>query len=130
MKNDFVTNLTETGKLSYQTLQELNDIYAQFFNKFAELQLTLAKLGLESSYEQVKLLSDASSYEDLLSAESSFANDYSNKLMALTRKSGEFMLESHDEFSTWLEKQFEEGKQQVEKQFEESKLQVQKPWAR
>lgn len=116
MNNEFITSLTENSKLSYQSLQELNDIYTNVFNKFAELQLTFAKLGFETSLEQAKLLADVSSYEDLISAESDFANDYSNKLMAITRKSTEVMIESHDEFSTWLGKQFEEGKQEMEKQ--------------
>lgn len=109
MNHEFISNLTETGKVSYQSLQELNDIYAHVFNKVADLHLTLAKLGLECSYEQARLLTDMSSYEGLLSAETDFANAYGSKLMAVTRKSGEVMLESHDEFSTWVGKQLFNG---------------------
>ena len=116
MNTELITHLADSSKLSYQNLQELNAINTRIFSKFAELQFNVAKLGLESSIEQAKLLTGISVYEDLMSAESDFANTCRDNMMKISRELGDVLVESHGEFAGWLAKQFAEGKQKAGKQ--------------
>jgi phasin family protein len=115
MTNEFFSTLSGNGQVAYQSIQELGAINSRALNKLAEIQFNFAKLGLESSMEQARLLADISSFEDLLSAESDLANEYGDKMMALTLETTEVMSTSRDELIAWVEKQFEEGSKTVVK---------------
>ena len=109
MQNEFIDQVTNAGKTSYEAIQELGAIQARALQKLTDLQFNLASLNLESGVEQAKLLSTTSNYKDLLSAESDFAGEYSNKALDITRQTAEVLTESRDEIVTWLEKGFEKA---------------------
>jgi phasin family protein len=115
MTNEFFYTLSGNGEAAYQSIQELGAINNRALNKLAEIQFNFAKLGIESSMEQARLLSDISNYEDLLSAETGLATEYGDKVMALTLETTELMNASRDELIAWVEKQFEEGSKAVVK---------------
>jgi len=115
MTNEFFSTLSGNGQVAYQSIQELGAINSRVLNKLAEIQFNFAKLGIESSVEQARLLADISSYEDLLSAETDLASEYGDKVMALTLETTEIMSMSRDALIGWVEKQFEEGSKTVVK---------------
>ncbi|MEJ2760373.1 MAG: phasin family protein [Gammaproteobacteria bacterium] len=115
MSNDIFTTMTGSSSLAYESMQELGAINSKTISRLAEIQLDFARLGLESSMEQAKLLTDAGSYENLMAAESDLASRYGDRIMALARETTEVMTESRDEFVEWLEKRFEEGGKQAVK---------------
>ena len=115
MTNEFFSTLSGNGQVAYQSIQELGAINSRALNKLAEIQFNFAKLGLESSMEQARLLADISNYEDILSAGTDLASEYGDKMMALTLETTEVMSASRDELIAWVEKQFEEGNETVVK---------------
>lgn len=107
MQNEIFEQLTNASKTSYETFQELGEINTKALKKLADVQFSLATLGIESSAEQAKLLSNSNSYKDLLAAESELANQYSSKVMDLTKQATNVLTDSGEEISAWFEKSVE-----------------------
>lgn len=113
MTNEIFNIMTNGSKFSYESLQELNAINAKTFSKLAELQMSFARLGIDNSVEQAKLFTGTNNYEDLLSAESDLASTCSDRVLALTHEATDIVSESREELLSWMEKCFEEGKQEM-----------------
>lgn len=113
MTNEILNIMADGGKFPYQSLQELNDINSRIFSKIAGLQMSLARLGIEGSVEQARLVTGAKKYEELLSAETELAASYSDRVMELTREATGILTESQQELLTWMEERFEDGKKEV-----------------
>jgi phasin family protein len=107
MQNEIMEQLTNASKNSYATLQELGEINTKALKKLADVQFSLATLGIESGVEQAKLLSNTSNYKDLLATESELANQYGNKVMELTKQATNVLTESGEEITAWFEKSVE-----------------------
>jgi len=114
MTNALFSSLTDNSRFTYESLQELGTINSRTLNRLAEIQMNFARLGIESSMEQARLITDVNSYDDLLSAESDLASSYGDKVMGLVRETAELMTDSRDQFVKWTEKHFEEVAGQVE----------------
>ena len=104
MQNEYFEQLTNTGKTSFETFQALGTINSKVMQKLAELQLNFASLNIESGIEQAKLLTSTTNYKDLLSAESDFADEYSNKALSIARQAAGILTQSRDEIIAWFEK--------------------------
>jgi phasin family protein len=107
MTNAFIEQFTEAGKTSYAVLQELGTINSKALQKLTELQFNLATLNVETSVEQAKLFGSTSNYKELLTAESGFASQYSDKFLDITSKTADILNESQDEIIAWFEKGIE-----------------------
>lgn len=103
---DYVEQLTNAGKTSFESLQELGTINAKALQKLAELQFKFASYNIETGIEQTKLLTGTTNYKDLLTAESDFAGEYSSKAMDFTREAGSILTESREEIVSWFEKEW------------------------
>lgn len=101
---DYVEQLTNVSKTSFESLQELGAINAKTLQKLAELQFKVATYNIETGIEQTKLLTGTTNYKDMLTAESDFAGEYSSKAMDFTREAGSIFTESRDEIVSWFEK--------------------------
>lgn len=106
MQFDFVEQLTNAGKTSYQSVQELGAINAKAIQKLSELQFKFASYNIETGIEQTKLLTSTTSYKDLLAAESEIASDYSAKALDFSKQAASILSDSRDEIMSWFEKGF------------------------
>lgn len=109
MTNALFSTFTDNSRFTYESLQELGAINTRTLNQLAEIQINFARLGLESSMEQARLITDVSSYDDLFSAESDLASNYGDKIMKLVGETAELMTDSRDQLVKWMGKHFEEG---------------------
>jgi|GEM_PF-1037629 len=113
MSNALFSTFADNSRFTYESLQELGAINTKTLNRLVEIQMNFARLGLESSMEQTRLITDVNSYDDLFSAESSLASSYGDKIMGLVSETVELMTDSRDQLVKWTEKHFEEGKKQA-----------------
>lgn len=113
MQHDYVEQLTNAGKTSYETLQALGAINTKALQKLAELQFKFASFNIETGIEQTKLLSSTTNYKDLLSAGSDFASEYNAKALDFTKQAASIFSESRDEIVTVLENGFESAESTV-----------------
>lgn len=104
MQNDYVEQISNAGKTSYESLQEIGAINAKALQKLTDLQFKFATFNIETGIEQAKLLTSTTNYKDLLTAESDFANEYSTKAMDFTKQAASILTESRDEIVSWFEK--------------------------
>lgn len=107
MQFDYIEQLTNAGKSSYQSFQDLGAINAKAIQKLSELQFKFASFNMETGIEQTKLLTSTTSYKNLLAAESEIASDYSAKAIDFSRQAASILTESRDELMSWLEKGFD-----------------------
>ena len=104
MQFDFVDQLTNAGKTSYQSIQELGAINAKAIQKLSELQFKFASYNIETGIEQTKLFTSTNSYKDLLAAESEIASDYSARALDFSKQAASILSDSRDEIMSWFEK--------------------------
>src|SRR5690606_23316175 len=104
--NEFVEQMNESGRASYESLQTLGDINVRTLKKMAEIQCELADLGVKSAVEQTRLVASYSNFGDLLSAQAKLANSVGTRLVELGRETTEALAGSRDEFVNWAQKNF------------------------
>lgn len=114
MTNEILNIMSDSGKFPYEGLQELNDINSRIFTRLADLQMSIARFGIEGSIEQARVFTGAKKYEELLSAETELASSYGDRVMELTHEATGIITESQEELLSWMEKRFEDGKKEVE----------------
>lgn len=102
MKNDFIDDMTNTGKASYEAIQKLSAINTKALNQLASLQMSLATMGFESGVEQMKLVSSIKDYNEFISAESQFASKIQDKVMNIAQQASEVFAGSQDEVAKWV----------------------------
>ncbi len=101
MQNELIENFTTSGQASYEAIQKLGAINTKTLQKLADIQFSLATMGVEGSIEQMKLINDTRSYSDLISAESDLVSNYGSKVVEITREAADILTESQDEISEW-----------------------------
>ncbi len=109
MQNEIFEKMTEIGKASYNAMQELNSINSKALKELSELQLGLATYSIESGAELTKTISTTTNYNDAMSAEVDFANEFGNKVMEYSRKTADVLTDSRDEVANWIEKTAEDA---------------------
>ncbi|HEY5703747.1 MAG TPA: phasin family protein, partial [Gammaproteobacteria bacterium] len=103
--DNYIEEITNAGKTSYETLQKMSDINASTMQKLAELQFDFAAYSIETGLEQGKLISSTTSYQDFLTAGSDFAEAYSTKAMDFGKKAADIFSESQELLVELVEKE-------------------------
>lgn len=107
MNNDFLDQISGAGQSSYKTLQALGEINSKTIKKLAELNFTLATMGVELTMEQTKLLAGARNYNDLFTVGSGLAAEFGNRMMEINREMSGVLAETSEEFIEWVKGSFE-----------------------
>jgi phasin family protein len=108
MTNEFITQLNDAGKSSYETFQQFNVINVETMQKLAALQFSLTNLNAECTVAQAKLLTSGTAPQELFAAESALANAYGEKLMEITSETTGLLTQSRDQIVAFAEKSFAE----------------------
>ncbi|MEJ2094023.1 MAG: phasin family protein [Gammaproteobacteria bacterium] len=103
--DNYIEEITNVSKASYETLQKMGDINASAMQKLAELQFDFAAYSIETGLEHGKLISSTTSYQDFLTAESDFAEAYSTKAMDFGKKAADIFSESQELLVKLVEKE-------------------------
>ena len=103
MQLDFVENVNDISKASYEAIQSLGDINSKTLQKLIDIQFGLTAYGMESSVEQFKLLSETNSYSELMASGSDLASEYNGKMMEYTRQTADVLTNSREEMSDWVQ---------------------------
>ena len=76
----------QAPQLALDSINNAQEINFRVWNSFTQFQLDVARLNIETGVEQVKILSNAQSYEDLYNIETDLADAYKGKFTDLTRE--------------------------------------------
>lgn len=96
----------EMGQTSYAALQEIASVNSDALQKLSELQMKFATESIESGIDQVKALSNSTSYKDLFKSASEFTSDYSSKLVDVTKKTTQVLSSAQNDVIAAIEKGF------------------------
>ncbi len=107
MQNEITEKLTTIGESSYAAMQQLGTINTNLLKQVTDLQLSFATMSIESGVEQAKALSGTTNYKDILSAQTDFAGDYSNKVIDLGHQTAEVITGAQNEVVALFEKNIE-----------------------
>ena len=103
MNDKLVEQLNETGKSTYNYWRRFSEINTELMRRLGEMQMNLATLGIESSAEQLKLLSTNNTYKDVMQAESELMVNYGSRAVDLARETLDVLNDSRDELLRWVE---------------------------
>ncbi len=103
MQNEYIEQIQKIGQTSFATLQDIATINSNALQNITELQLNFATQSIESGIEQVKAVSSMTNYKDLFKAASEFTNDYSSKLVDVTRQTTEVLSSTQNDITTAIE---------------------------
>jgi len=103
MNNEFINQLNDRGRASFETLQQLHVIQAETLQKLAALQMSFTNLNVESTVQQAKLLTSGSTPGELMAAESDLARDYSDRLAKLTSETTAIITDSREKLMAFAE---------------------------
>jgi phasin family protein len=101
------------GMSTYETLKQLYTINTNTVEQLVEQQLALASLGVEFATSQMKLVSTAKGYKEVMSAQTDMAGDISSKMQGIARNTLDIMNESRDEISAWFEKSVKDAEKNI-----------------
>lgn len=103
MNEKLVEQLNETGKSTYSYWRRFGEINTELMRRLGEVQMNLATLGIESSAEQLKLLSSNNNYKDVIQAESELMVNYGGRAVDLARETLDVLNDSREELVRWVE---------------------------
>lgn len=111
--NEYLEQMNESGRASYESLQSLGQLNVKTLKKMAEIQCELADLSVNSAVEQTRLFTSTGNFVDLLSAQAKLANSVGTRLVEIGRETTEAMAESRDEFVHWAQRSFATASEQA-----------------
>lgn len=110
MNVTFFESFPAPAKLPVKSIEELGLIHARAFRRIAELQLSLANLGIEGNVAQARLLSDTENLPGLLAAQSAFAGSMGNRWLEISRSAADVVTQTRAELNDWVQKNFDVAK--------------------
>ena len=114
MNNEFINQIQNSSKASFETFQQFNVINVEAMEKLAALQFSLTSLNVESTVAQAKLLAGGTEPQDLLAAETALVSSYGEKLKQITGETTEVLTESREQLVAFAEKTFQSASEVVE----------------
>ncbi len=115
MNTTLFDSFATPAKLPLKSIEDLGAIHARTFKRLAELQVSVATLGIEGNVEQVRLLSDSGNYSGLVAAQSAFAGNMGNRWLAISRSAADVVTQTRDELNAWMKKSFEAAPKDVKR---------------
>ena len=115
MNTTFFESFATPPKLPLKSIEDLGAIHARTFKRLAELQVSVATLGIEGNVEQVRLLSDTENYSGLVAAQSAFAGNMGNRWLDISRSAADVVTQARDELNAWMQKSFEAAPSDVKR---------------
>jgi len=110
MNTTFFESFATPAKLPLKSIEDLGAIHARAFKRIAELQVSVATLGIEGNVEQARLLSDTGNYSGLVAAQSALAGSMGNRWLAISRSAADVVTQTRDELNAWMKNSFEVAK--------------------
>lgn len=104
MQQEIISNFSQYGKTAVNSAKELLAINGRMLEKMLESQISLAKICVESSEQQLNIGELADSPTDMLSKQTALVEEFSGKLVDATQASSDIAKTASAEFKVWFEK--------------------------
>jgi hypothetical protein len=102
MSTLFYESFTIPAKLPVKSIEELAAIHTRAIKRLADLQVSIANLGIEGNVEQARLFSDTENYPGLVAAQSALAGSLGSRWLQISRTAADVVTETRDELNDWF----------------------------
>lgn len=103
MQTKYIDTLQYFGKDAMQAAKELETINTNAFKKFVEQQFASFNVYADAGVRQMKLMSEAKAYPDLVAGHVQIVSETVDKVLDNARKSVDIVNDVREEYSTWFE---------------------------
>ncbi|MBI1733018.1 MAG: phasin family protein [Gammaproteobacteria bacterium] len=107
MSKLFFEPFATPAKLPVKSIEELGAIHSRAIKRLADLQVSIANLGIETNVEQARLLSDTGNYPGFVAAQSALAGSMGTRWIEISRALANVVTETRDELNSWIRKSLE-----------------------
>jgi hypothetical protein len=95
--------VNEMGKKGFERLSSLGDLNLQVWDKLAARHMESLSRMLEQSGRQLKFVSDAKGYDELIKGQVELAKEAGDHLMSESKANLELAGEVRDDYRAWLQ---------------------------
>ena len=95
--------INEMGSNSYSSLRQLGEINLATWNKLMQNQMSLATTLMESTIDQMKLLTEAKDYHEVSRSQIDMTQKMGKLFMQKTRESIELAQKAGEDYRLWFE---------------------------
>jgi phasin family protein len=112
--------INEINSRGYDSFRQLSDITFNAWNTAVDKQIAAYTNLMNSSMEQVKLVSEAKDYQDVVRGQMDFTRKIGEELIANTRDAVELSQKTGEEVRSWFENSLSSVNEQVSKAVEKA----------
>lgn len=106
---------SESGKAAFEALRQAGEINRKAFEKLYEQQIALVNQSVDTGVRQIKALSEARSYQDLLAEQARLVEESGQQFLAHARDVVATVRDAREAYSALLEKGVTEATEKVRK---------------
>lgn len=111
----FFDSANLSGKAAFETFKEVGEINRKTFEKLYQKQVELVSRSVDNGVRQLKALSEAKSYEDLLAEQARMAEETGQQLINHARDVVATVRDAREAYSALVEKGVNDASEQVRK---------------
>ena len=103
MQQDMLEGIESLNRSTLESVKRLGEINARALERLAQHQLNVASAFLSGNVKQFQLLGEADKVQDVVAAQSKMVAELNEHLVAHAKRTVEILLETKDEFVSWVE---------------------------
>jgi phasin family protein len=104
MDNTFFAQWESFTKSAVDSGKELEALNMKLVEQVTQKQMELLSSALETGNQWFSTFGEHKALPELIAAQSKLASDYSSKLLAASRETGDLLTASRDDYKAWFEK--------------------------
>jgi phasin family protein len=112
--------INEISNKGYDSFRQLSDITLKAWNQAMEKQMDAYSALMNSSVEQIKLISEAKDYHEIVRGQMDLTRKIGEELVNKTREAVELNQKTGEEVRTWFESSISTVNEQVTKAVEKA----------
>jgi phasin family protein len=112
--------INEFNTTGYESIRQLTDISLKTWNQVMEAQMSTFSSLMTTSMDQLKLVSEAKDYHEIVRGQMDLTHKLSEALMTKTREAVELSQKSGEEVRSWYERNLATANEQISKAAEKA----------
>ncbi|MDB9751893.1 phasin family protein [Gammaproteobacteria bacterium] len=101
--------MNKSNEPNYDVVKEFFNINLKIASQFVDQQQAILKLSVDNVTAQMKIFGKSKDYNDVISGQTDLMSETSSKIQDIAKDTTNFMNQSTNEVSLWVEKSMEEA---------------------
>ncbi len=101
--------MNKSNEPNYDVVKEFFNINLKMASQIADQQQAILKLSVDNVTAQMKIFGKSKDYNDVISGQTNLMSETSSKIQDIAKDTTNFMNQSTNEVSLWVEKSMEKA---------------------